>query len=113
MFYTSKGKRVHATVCSPSGRLETPTCHSDLVRGGAGPSYVVLGFTVIISTVLVSDVSDGEVLTGRFGRIFTLLVPAVVSFGVSVAATAQIHCAALRDVTRGTHRHREKPWSIW
>lgn len=64
------------------------TCHADELGAGVGASYCVPCLAEIIPTVILFDISDGEILTGHSNPAMTLPAPGVVSFGVSIAAAA-------------------------
>ena len=74
---------------------------------------LVLSCTGIISRVRGLDGAEDKlwVFTGRF-EVYILLVPGVYSCWVSITATGQSHWTALHYLTRETHWHWGKLWTI-
>lgn len=76
-------------------------------------SMSILRLAIVEATLIRID--WGEVINSilAFSQRAVLLVPLVVSFGVSIAAAAQGHCTTFHWWIRGIHWHEGKLWSVW
>ena len=89
------------------------TLDIDWYRRGHDLSILILRLAGVVPSVLRAD--GGEMIEAfwSLNQCLVLLVPGVISCWVSITATGQSHWTALHYLSRGTHWHRGKSWSIW